>query len=46
MYTLADKKALVIGLGRRGRAACRLLRRCDAGVMGIDQVWPLSDDDM
>ncbi|MBI4327213.1 MAG: UDP-N-acetylmuramoyl-L-alanine--D-glutamate ligase [Chloroflexi bacterium] len=37
MYTLADKKALVIGLGRRGRAACRLLRRCDAGVMGMDQ---------
>jgi len=33
---LANKKVLVVGLGGRGRAACALLRRQGARVVGID----------
>src|SRR2546421_1144866 len=36
MLDLQDKEVLVIGLGGRGRAACALLRRNGARVVGID----------
>jgi UDP-N-acetylmuramoylalanine--D-glutamate ligase len=37
MDELQDKQALVIGLGARGRAACRLLRSGGANVLALDQ---------
>ena len=37
MYELQNKQVLVIGLGARGRAACRLLRSGGAQVMAVDQ---------
>ena len=36
MFELANKDILVIGLGGRGRAACELLRRSGARVVGVD----------
>ena len=36
MPDLANKKVLVVGLGGRGRAACGLLRRNGALVVGVD----------
>ncbi|HVV00211.1 MAG TPA: UDP-N-acetylmuramoyl-L-alanine--D-glutamate ligase [Verrucomicrobiae bacterium] len=36
MIDLKDKDVLVIGLGRRGQAACELLRRQGARVMAVD----------
>lgn len=36
MYELQNKQVLVIGLGERGRAACRLLRSSGANVMAVD----------
>lgn len=36
MPELANKKVLVVGLGGRGRAACGLLRRNGAYVVGVD----------
>jgi UDP-N-acetylmuramoylalanine--D-glutamate ligase len=36
MLELADKQVLVLGLGGRGQAACRLLRRAGASVTAID----------
>src|SRR3954463_6799513 len=36
MYDLENKDILVIGLGGRGRAACELLRRHGARVVGVD----------
>ncbi len=38
MPDLANKKVLVVGLGGRGRAACGLLRRSGALVVGVDGV--------
>lgn len=37
MYELQNKQVLVIGLGGRGRAACRLLQQSGANVMAMDQ---------
>jgi UDP-N-acetylmuramoylalanine--D-glutamate ligase len=37
MYDLQNKQVLVIGLGERGRAACRLLRDNGANVMAVDE---------
>ncbi|MDB6020274.1 MAG: UDP-N-acetylmuramoylalanine--D-glutamate ligase [Pedosphaera sp.] len=37
MYELQNKQVLVIGLGERGRAACRLLHDSGANVMAVDQ---------
>ena len=37
MYDLQNKQVLVIGLGVRGRAACRLLQQSGANVMAMDQ---------
>src|SRR5579859_7043220 len=37
MYELQNKQVLVIGLGERGRAACRMLRTSGANVMAVDQ---------
>jgi len=37
MYDLQNKQVLVVGLGARGRAACRLLRSSGASVMAVDQ---------
>ncbi len=39
-YDLAGKRATVIGLGRSGRAAARLLERLGAGVFVSDQGHP------
>jgi UDP-N-acetylmuramoylalanine--D-glutamate ligase len=36
MFELQNKDILVIGLGGRGRAACELLRRNGARVVGVD----------
>ena len=36
MLELANKQVLVVGLGGRGRAACRLLRSLGAHVLGVD----------
>ncbi len=36
MLKLENKEVLVIGLGGRGRAACELLRRSGARVLGVD----------
>jgi UDP-N-acetylmuramoylalanine--D-glutamate ligase len=36
MFELNNKEILVIGLGGRGRAACELLRRSGAKVVGVD----------
>jgi len=36
MADFSNKKVLVVGLGGRGRAACGLLRRCGAFVVGVD----------
>lgn len=36
MLDLTDKSILVVGLGGRGRAACRLLRQAGARVVGVD----------
>src|SRR2546430_6523923 len=36
MLDLTNKEILVIGLGGRGRAACELLRRNGARVVGVD----------
>src|SRR3954451_10754510 len=36
MFELENKDILVIGLGGRGRAACELLRRNGARVVGVD----------
>ena len=36
MFELANKEILVIGLGGRGRAACELLQRSGAHVVGVD----------
>jgi UDP-N-acetylmuramoylalanine--D-glutamate ligase len=36
MFELQNKDILVIGLGGRGRAACELLRRSGARVVGVD----------
>ena len=36
MFELNNKEVLVIGLGGRGRAACELLRRSGAKVVGVD----------
>ena len=36
MPELANKKVLVVGLGGRGRAACGLLRKQGAYVVGVD----------
>ncbi|MEY2466979.1 MAG: UDP-N-acetylmuramoylalanine--D-glutamate ligase [Verrucomicrobiota bacterium] len=36
MQDLANKDVLVIGIGRRGRAACELLRRAGANVFAVD----------
>jgi UDP-N-acetylmuramoylalanine--D-glutamate ligase len=37
MYDLQNKQVLVIGLGARGRAACRLLRDHGANVVAVDE---------
>ncbi len=37
MYELQNKQVLVVGLGARGRAACRLLRGSGANVMAVDE---------
>jgi UDP-N-acetylmuramoylalanine--D-glutamate ligase len=37
MYDLQNKQVLVVGLGARGRAACRLLRNSGASVMAVDE---------
>src|SRR5258707_1099830 len=37
MYELEKKQGLVIGLGERGRAACRLLKSSGANVMAVDR---------
>jgi UDP-N-acetylmuramoylalanine--D-glutamate ligase len=36
MFEVKDQDVLVVGLGSRGRAACELLRRQGANVVGID----------
>ena len=36
MFALENKEVLVIGLGGRGRAACELLCRHGAKVIGVD----------
>src|SRR5260370_33408030 len=36
MFKLHNKPVLVIGLGGRGQAACELLRRLGARVVGVD----------
>lgn len=37
MYDLQNQQVLVVGLGARGRAACRLLRSSGASVMAVDE---------
>ena len=37
MLALENQQVLVIGLGRRGRAACELLRTADANVVVVDE---------
>ena len=36
MFKFENKQVLVIGLGGRGQAACELLRRFEARVVGVD----------
>ena len=42
MFKLKGKRVLLVGLGSRGRAACRLLCDCGASVVAVDR----EDDDL